>query len=224
MSPARHNKCISIREAVMLHFSPRKGTEIIQDFCLGAKVTLGIQNLSIRGRSEHESSNVLFNSSQFHDIIHCISQPATNAVGEYRSNTAYAIKRYLQNNHIGKKCSNTNGDSCCHRLLNIEQSKNTTSQTILKSKFTATRIYGERDDHMTVMRLLDLRSQKLSIRKDGTDTKVLDCQEDLETMYCQDLITMDIHDFFARVDILIGMGYFYGFVLDEVKEGHLRNQ
>ncbi|OUC48820.1 hypothetical protein D917_01046, partial [Trichinella nativa] len=167
----------------------------------------------------------LFNSSQFHDIIHCISQPATNAVGEYRSNTVCAIKRYLQKNHTGKKCPNTNGDSCCHRLLNIEQSKNTTSQTILKSKFTATRIYGERGGHMTVMRLLDLRSQKLSIRKDGTDTKVLDCQEDLETMYCQDLalsvpkisdslippinkfehlknaqladfqITMDIHDF-----------------------------
>ncbi|KRX62071.1 hypothetical protein T09_8649 [Trichinella sp. T9] len=109
-----------------------------------------------------------------HMYIFC---ETTNAVGEYRSNTAYAIKRYLQNNHIGQKCSNTNGDSCCHRLLNIEQSKNTTSQTILKSKFTA-----------------------------------------------NFQITMDIHDFFARVDILIGMGYFYGFVLDEVKEGHLRNQ
>ncbi|KRY43022.1 hypothetical protein T01_750 [Trichinella spiralis] len=100
--------------------------------------------------------------------------PATNAVGEYRSNTAYAIKRYLQKNHTGKKCPNTNGDSCCHRLLNIEQSKNTTSQTILKSKFTA--------DHDEYSR------------------------------------------FFARVDILIGMEYFYGFVLDDVKEDHLRNQ
>ncbi|KRX78157.1 hypothetical protein T06_10492 [Trichinella sp. T6] len=104
-------------------------------------------------------------------------KPATNAVGEYLSNTAYVIKRYLQKNHTGKKCPNTNGDSCCHRLLNIEQSKNTTSQTILKSKFTA-----------------------------------------------NFQITMDIHDFFARVDILIGMGYFYCFLLDEVKEGHLRNQ
>ncbi|KRX27756.1 hypothetical protein T07_2794 [Trichinella nelsoni] len=92
----------------------------------------------------------------------CCNEP-TNAVGEYRSSTAYAIKRYLQKNHTGKKCPNTNGDSCCHRLLNIEQSKNTTNH----------------DEYSR---------------------------------------------FFARVDILIGMGYFYGFVLDEVKEDHLRNQ
>ncbi|KAL1240964.1 Trimethylamine-N-oxide reductase [Trichinella spiralis] len=58
--------------------------------------------------------------------------------------------------------------------------------TVLKS--AKARIYGERGDHMTVMRLLYIGSQKLSIRKDGTDTKVLDCQEDLETIYCQDLM------------------------------------